>query len=159
MVMKLALLLVALMLIGVASAVGEHAKVNGFNVSFELSQTHDIAADPGNGTNGTLMIRTFDGALTTNLIRYPKPYSVNSTWVRDGLTALFKNGFSAESITIDKEQGIFIISMSKDTGKPVYGAIYYPDLTAGKANTFVSVTSTLPFYTTADLLRTMHVAV
>jgi hypothetical protein len=157
--MKLALILVALMLIGVASAGLEHAKVNGFNVSFDLSQTHDVVVDSGNGVNGTLTVRTFDGALTTSLIRYSKPYSVNSTWVQDDLVALFKLGAPAEQIGIDKNQGVFIISMSKDTGKPVYGALYYPDLKAGKANTFVSVTSTLPFYTTADLLRTMHVAV
>ena len=157
--MKLAMILVALMFVGVASAGLEHAKVNGFNVSFELSQTHDVVVDPGNGVNGTLVVRTFDGALTTSLIRYPKPSSVNSTWVRDGLAALFKIGVPAESTTIDKNQGILIISVSKDTGKPVYGALYYPDLKAGKANTFVSVTSTLPFYTTADLFRSMHVEV
>lgn len=154
--MKIAMILVALMLIGVASA--EHAKVNGFNVSFELSQTHDAVVDHGNGVNGTLMVRAFDGALTTSLIRYSKPYSVNSTWVQDGLAAIFKLGIPVEQIEIDNNQGIFITSMSKDTGKPVYEALYYPDLKAGKANTFVSVTSTLPFYTTADLLRTIHVA-
>ena len=27
---------------------------------------------------------------------------------------------------------IFIVSMSKDTGKPMYGALYYPGLKAGK---------------------------
>jgi len=159
MAMKLALILVALMLIGVASAGVEHAKVNGFNVSFELNQTHDVVVDPGNGVNGTLTVRTFDGALTTSFIRYSKPSSVNSTWVRDGLIALFKIGIPAEQLEIDNNQGVFIISMSKDTGKPVYGALYYPDLKTGKANTFVSITSTLPFYTTADLLRTVHVVV
>ena len=157
--MKLALILVALMLTGVASAGFEHAKVNGFNVSFELNQTHDVVVDPGNSVNGTLTVRTFDGALTTSLIRYSKPYSVNSTWVQDGLNGLFKAGVPAESITIDKNQGVFISSVSKDTGKPVYGVLYYPDLKAGKANTFVSVTSTLPFYTTADLFRSIHVAI
>ena len=156
--MKLALILGAMMLIGAASAGVEHAKVNGFNVSFGLTQTHDVVVDPGNGINGSVTVRTFDGALTTSLIRYSKPYSVNSTWVRDGLAALFKMGIPAEQVEIDNNQGVFIISMSKDTGKPVYGELYYPDLKAGKANTFVSVTSTLPFYTTADMLRTIHVA-
>ena len=157
--MKLEMILVALILTGVASAGLEHAKVNGFNVSFGLNQTHDVVVDPGNGINGTLTVRTFDGALTASLIRYSKPYSVNSTWVQDDLAALFKLGVPAESIAIDRTQGVFINSMSKDTGKPVYGVLYYPDLTAGKANTFVSVSSTLPFYTTADLLRTIHVAI
>ena len=72
------------------------AKFNWFNVSFELNQTHDVVVDPGNGVNGTLTVRTFDGALTTSLIRYSKPYSVNSTWVQDRLTGLFKAGVPTE---------------------------------------------------------------
>jgi hypothetical protein len=68
-----------------------------------------------------------------------------------------RNGAPAEQIEIDGDQGIFIVSMSGDTGEPIYGAMYYPDVEKGKANTFVSITSTLPFYTTADFLRTMQV--
>lgn len=155
--MKLALIFVALVLIGMASA--EHAKVNGFNVSFELNQTHDVVVDKGDGINGSLTVRTFEGALTTNLIRYPKTSSVNSTWIQDGLISMSSSGVPAEPQEIDKNQGILLIPMSKDTGRPIYRTLYYPDLKAGKANTFVLITSTLPFYTTADLLRTIHVAV
>ena len=156
--MKLALILATLMLLGVASA--EHAKVNGFDVSFELNKTHDTAVDTGNGINGSATIRTFDGDLALVLYRYAKPLSVNSTWINDNLIALHSQvGVPAEQVVVDKNPAIFIVSMSKDTGKPIYNALYYPDLKAGKANTFVSITSTLPFYTTADLLRTIHVAV
>jgi hypothetical protein len=157
--MKLALILVALMLIGVGSAEREHAKVNEFNVSFDLNQSHDTVVDTGDGINGSVTIRTFDGNMAYSLFRYPKPLSVNSTWVQDNLIALSRMGVPTEQVEVDKNQGIFIISMSNDTGRPIYGAIYYPDMKAGKANTFVSVTSTLPFYTTADLIRTIHVAV
>jgi len=155
--MKLALILVALMLIGVAAAEREYAIVNGFNVSFDLNQTYDVVIDTGDGINGSVTIRTFEGSFTCNLVRYPKPLSLNSTWLRDNLIALPINGVPAEQIKVDKAQGIFIISMSSDTGEPIFGAIYYPDIRAGNASTFVSVTSTLPFYTTADLLRTLHV--
>ena len=155
--MKLALILTALMLIGVASAERENAEANGFNVSFDLNQTHDTAIDTGNGINGSVSIRTFDGSMTCNLFRYPKPLSLNATWLKDNLIALPRNGVPAEQIEVDKNQGIFIISMSSDTGEPIYGAIYYPNIQAGKANTFVSVTSSLPFYTTANLLRTIKV--
>jgi hypothetical protein len=157
--MRLILIFVALMLIGVTSAEREHAKVNGFNVSFELNQTHDTVIDTGNGANGSVAIRTFDGSMTCILIRYPKPLSLNSTWLQENLIAVPRNGLPVEQIEVDKNQGIFIISMSSDTGEPIYGAIYYPDIQAGKANTFVSVTSSLPFYTTADLLRTIKVDV
>jgi hypothetical protein len=157
--MKLALILAALMLIGVASAERENAEVNGFNVSFDLNQTHDTVIDTGNGINGSVAIRTFGGSFTCNLFRYPKPLSLNATWLKDNLIALPRNGVPAEQIEVDKNQGIFIISMSSDTGEPIYGAIYYPDIQAGKANTFISVTSSLPFYTTADLLRTIKVDV
>jgi hypothetical protein len=151
------MIVVVLTLIGMASA--EHASVNGFNVSFALNQTHDIAIDQGNTINGSITIRTFDGSLTTNLIRYPKPFSVNLTWVDDDLNALSSLGLAAEPLEIDNNHGVLIISTSKDTGKPIYGALYYPDLKAGKANTFVSITSTLPFYTTSDTIRAMHVAI
>ena len=157
--MKLALILAALMLIGFASAEREYAKVNGFNVSFDLNQTHDTVIDTGDGINGSVAIRTFDGDMTFNLVQYPKPFSVNSTWVRDNLIELQRAGVPSEKVEVDKNQGIFIIEMSNDTGRPIYGAVYYPDIKAGKASTFISVTSKLPFYTTADLLRTVHVAV
>ena len=153
------MILVALMLTGVASAEREYAKVNEFNVSFELNKTHDVVIDAGNSINGSLAIRTFEGTLTISLIQYPKPHSVNSTWLRDGLIGLSNMGAPAEAVEIDKSQSIFIISMSRDTGRPVYGALYYPDLNAGKASRFISISSTLPFYTTADLLRTIQVAV
>jgi len=156
--MKLALILAALMLIGVASAERENAEVNGFNVSFELNQTHDTAIDTGDGINCSVAIRTFDGLMTCKLFRYPKPFPLNSTWLQENLIALPRNRVPAEQVEVDKNQGIFMISMSGDTGEPVYRAFYYPGMQGGKANTFVSVTSTLPFYTTADLLRTIHVA-
>jgi hypothetical protein len=155
--MKLALILAALMLIGFASAEREYAKVNGFNVSFDLNQTHDTVIDTGDGINGSVAIRTFDGYMDFSLVQYPKPLPVNSTWVRDNLIALPRAGVSSEKIEVDKNLGVFIIQMSNDTGRPIYGAVYYPDMKAGKANTFISVTSTLPFYRTADLLRTVHV--
>jgi len=157
--MRRILVFVALALIGAASAESEYAKVNDFNVSFDLNQTHDTVIDTDDGINGSVTIRAFDGSVTYNLVRYPKPLSLNSTWLRDNLIALPTNGVPAEQIEIDKQQGIFIISMSNDTGEPIYGAIYYPEIQSGKANTFVSITSTLPIYTTVDLLKTMHVAV
>jgi hypothetical protein len=157
--MRLILVIVALIFIGAASAESEYAKVNGFNVSFDLNQTHDIVIDTGDGINGSVTIRAFDGSITYVLFRYPKPLSLNSTWLSENLMALPTNGVPAEQIEIEKKQGIFIISMSNDTGEPIYGAIYYPDLESGKINTFVSITSTLPIYTTVDLLRTTHVAV
>jgi len=155
--MKLILIIVALVLMGVASA--EHASVNGFNVSFDLNQTHDVVVDQGNSINGSITVRTFEGSLITNLIRYPKTFSVNSTWINEDLTALSDIGLPAEPFDVDNNHGVLIISMSKDTGKPIYGVLYYPDLKAGKAKTFVSITSTLPFYATSDMIRTMHVAV
>jgi hypothetical protein len=155
--MKLTLILAALMLIGIASAERENSEVNEFNISFDLKQTHDTVIDKGDGINGSVVIRTFEGTLTYNFFRYPKPLSLNSTWLRDNLIALPTNGVPAEQIEVDKNQGIFLISMSSDTGEPIYGVIYYPDMQAGKATTFVSVTSTLPLYTTADLLRTINV--
>lgn len=157
--MRRILVFVALALIGAASAEIEYAKVNDFNVSFDLNQTHDTVIDTGDGINGSVTIRAFDGSVTYNLVRYPKPLSLNSTWLRDNLIALPTNGVPAEQIEIDKQQGIFIISMSNDTGEPIYGVIYYPEIQSGKTNTFVSITSTLPIYTTVDLLKTMHVAV
>jgi hypothetical protein len=155
--MKLIPILAALMLIGVTSAEHENIEVNDFIVSFDLNKTHDTVSDTGDGINGSVAIRTFEGSFTCNLIRYPKPLSLNSTWLRDNLIALPTNGIPAEQIEVDRSQGIFIISMSSDTGKPIYGAFFYPDLQAGNASAFVSVTSTLPVYTTADLLRTFHV--
>lgn len=155
--MRLILVIVALMLIGVASA--EHASINGFNVSFDLNKTHDVVTDQGNGINGSITIRTFDGSLTTNFVRYPKPYPVNSTWVQDDLVSLARLGIPAEPLVIDNNQGVMIISISKDTGKPIYGVLSYPGMKAGKTNTFVSIVSSLPFYTTSDLLRTIHIAI
>jgi len=157
--MKIALILAAIMLIGVASAEREYAKVNGFNVSFDINQSHDTVIDTGDGINGSLAIRTFEGSFTYYLVQYPKPLLLNSTWLSDNLIALSTNGIPAEQIDVDTIKGIFIISMSNDTGEPIYGVIYYPYIQAGKTNTFVSVTSTLPFYTTADLLRTIKIAV
>jgi hypothetical protein len=49
--------------------------------------------------------------------------------------------------------------MSKVTGRPIYTVLYYPDMKDGKAKAFVSISSTLPFYVTADLLRTIHITV
>jgi len=157
--MKLALILAALMIIGVAMAERETAEVNGFKVSFDLNETHDTAIDPGDGINGSVAIRTFDGSLTCHLFRYPEPFSLNSTWIRDNLAALARNGIPAEQIDVDNIHGIFIISMSKDTGEPIYSAGYYPDIQEGTANAFVSITSTLPFYATADMIRTIEVTV
>lgn len=155
--MRLKLILIILVLIGTASAEIEYVKVNGFNVSFDLNQTHDTTVDIEDSINGSMKIRAFDGSMTCNLFRYPKTLSVNSTWVQESLIALSNAGIPAEKIEVDNNQGIFIISMSNDTGEPIYGVIYYPDIQTGKANIFVSLTSTLPFYTTADLLRTIHV--
>jgi hypothetical protein len=158
--MKLVLISVALLvLIGVASAEQTKTKINAFNVSFELNKTHDIVVDPGDNTNGSITIRTFDGALTATLIRYPQSHSVNSTWVQDGLVSLLNMGIPAEPQVIDNKSGVLIISTSKDTGRPIYGVLYYPDMKGGKATAFVSISSTLPFYATADLLRTIHIAV
>jgi|WetSurMetagenome_2_1015567.scaffolds.fasta_scaffold21519_1 hypothetical protein len=157
--MRLILLFIGLILIGTASSEVEYAKVNEFNVSFNLNQTHDTVIDAGDGINGSVTIRTFEGSVTYDLFRYPEQISLNSTWLRENLIALPSNGVPAEQIEIDKKQGVFIISISNDTGEPIYGAFYYPDMQSEKANTFVSITSTLPIYTTVDLLRTMHVAV
>ncbi|MDD1753466.1 MAG: hypothetical protein LUQ38_10320 [Methanotrichaceae archaeon] len=49
--MKLALIALAVLLIGVASAERENIKVNSFDVSFELNKTHDYKVDTNNGTN------------------------------------------------------------------------------------------------------------
>ncbi len=155
--MRPILIFVALMLIGVASADRENAQVNDFTISFDLNKTHDTVIDTGNGINGSVEIRTFEGSITCNLFRYPKPLPLNSTWLKDNLAMFSRNGAPAEQIEIDGDQGIFIVSMSGDTGEPIYGAMYYPDVEKGKANTFVSITSTLPFYTTADFLRTVQV--
>ena len=155
--MKPAIILAVMMLIGVASAEREYVQVNDFNVSFDLNQTHDSVVNNGDGVNGSLAIRTFEGSMTCNLFRYPQPLYVNSTWLQENLAIIPRNGAPAEQIEVDKKQGVLVILMSNDTGKPIKGAFYYPDMQEGKANTFVSVTSTLPFYTTADLLRTLHV--
>lgn len=157
--MKQILIFVALMLIGVTSAEREYAQVNDFNVSLDLNQTHDTVIDAGDGINGSVAIRTFDGSITCNLFRYPEPLKLNSTWLRENLAALPANGVPAEEIEVDQNRGILIVSMSSDTGEPIYGTVYYPDIKEGKANAFVSITSTLPFYTTADILRTLQVAV
>ena len=157
--MKLALILTVMMLIGITSAEREYVQVNDFNVSFDLNQTHDTVIDTGDGINGSVAIRTFDGSMTCNLFRYPKPLTVNSTWLQENLAAIPRNGAPAEQIAIDNSQGVLVILMSNDTGKPIKGAFYYPDMQGAKANAFISVTSTLPFYTTADLLRTLQVAV
>ena len=157
--MKLALILTAMMLIGVTSAERENVQVNDFNVSFDLNQTHDTVIDTGDGINGSVAIRTFDGSMTCNLFRYPKPLTVNSTWLRQNLAVLPRSGVPAEQIEMDNSQGVLVILMSNDTGKPIKGAFYYPEMQAGKANAFVSITSTLPFYTTADMLRTIQVTI
>jgi hypothetical protein len=157
--MKIAMILVALMLIGVASAEREYAQVNDFNVSFNLNQTHDAVIDIGDGINGSVSIRTFDGSITCNLFRYPEPLKLNSTWLRENLAALPKKGVPGEEIEVDKEKALLIISMSGDTGEPIYGAMYYPEIREEKASAFISITSTLPFYTTADLFRTIEVII
>jgi|GEM_PF-1484801 hypothetical protein len=157
--MKIALILAALMLIAVASAEREYVQVNDFNISFNLNQTHDAVVDTGDDINGSVSIRTFEGSMTCNLFRYPKPLTVNSTWLQQNLAVLPRSGVPAEQIEVDNSQGVLVILMSNDTGKPIKGAFFYPDMQKGEANAFVSITSTLPFYTTADLLRTIQVTV
>ena len=123
--MKLALILAMLMLAGVASAEREYVQVNDFNVSFDLNQTHDTVIDAGNGINGSVAIRTFDGSMICNLFRYPEPLSVNSTWLQENLAVIPRNGAPAEQIEVDSSQGVLLILMSNDTGKPIKGAFYY----------------------------------
>jgi hypothetical protein len=94
-----------------------------------------------------------------NLFRYPEPLTVNSTWLQQNLAVLPRNGVPAEQIKVDNSQGVLVILMSNDTGKPIKEAFYYPSMQDGKASALVSITSTLPFYTTADLLRTIQVTV
>jgi len=154
--MKPILMLIALMLIGMASAERENVQVNDFNISFDLNKTHDTAIDKGDGINGSVVIRTFEGSITCELFRYPKPLQLNSTWIEENLAGWPRNGHPAEQIVVDGSQGIFVVGMSND-GKPAYRAMFYPDVKEREVTAFVSIISTLPFYTTADFLRTIKV--
>lgn len=133
----------------------EYVKVNGFNVSFQLNQTHDFKVDQGNGINGSVTIRTFDGSMTVDIYRYPTPRSMNSTWVNEGIAREQELKLPSETIEVDKSQGYYLIY--NNNGYPMFIVFYIPDLINGKTNTGVTIVSNLPLYETADLLRTIHV--
>ena len=133
----------------------EYAKVNGFNVSFQLNETHDFKVNQSDGINGSVAIRTFNGSMIVNIFRYPTPRSINSTWVNDYIASFSVNN-TVQAIEVDKGQGICVIG--NDKGSPWFVVLYDPDLTNGKVNVVAVIISNLPLYETADLLRTIHVA-
>jgi hypothetical protein len=80
-------------------------------------------------------------------------------WVDDQINLFSDVNILVEPIVIDEINSCITISKSSQTGKLTYSSTYYLDLEGGKANLWVGIDSNLPFYTTADLLRTTHVEV
>jgi hypothetical protein len=150
-VMRLTLILVLaqLMLIGIALAEREYMEVNNINISVELNQTHDAKIWNGienskDGINATARVRTLDGAVLIYVTRYPAPIKAQSP--TSGIT---------EYIEVDGRRALFSVEQG-----PQYYASYYPncvDYYCHNVTVAVLIMSELPFYATADLLRTINI--
>lgn len=158
--MKLVLFLLAVTLIGITSAEREYVKVNQFNVSFDLNQTHDVIVDQGDGINGSAKIRTFDGSFTIYPAKYQKAIPINYTWTIEDWAELSSLNILGEIAEIDGHKGIIYINSVNM--KPQYAAFYHPDIQEehpSETNFAVSITSDLSFYATSDLIRSIHVLI
>lgn len=144
-VMKLILIFITLILVEISSAEREYVKVNEFNVSFELNQTHDFKVNSDNGINGSIKINTSDGFLILTLSR--DSTSAPKTWAQDFIRFLGTSW--TELIEIDGGKGVLF------SYPPKYLVLYYPDPKVG-----ITIGSYgLPLNTTADFLRSIHVAI
>jgi hypothetical protein len=162
--MKLAIILFALLLVGCASAEREYIAVDGFNVSFEISEPHQVNATtierPGpNEWNDTVLIETFGGKVEIDLDKYNSPEitSMGEFMIDMPISHYIDNGGRAryDEVQIDGQDGRIGI-WSDDA---IYRGFYFPGYHDGMAPARAYIESSLSFYDTADFLRSLHIEV
>ena len=160
--MKLALILVALILVEMASAEIDHVEVNYFDIRFSpLRDINNVSIDPEDGLNGSVTIPTQDGSVKIDVTHFPEPTKIDPQWM--GFIAAIEKMWGGKSrwvefIEIDGTKGVLILPVSsKVESEGSYETYYYLESNPGEAKAFVRITSYLPFFMTADLLRSIHV--
>jgi hypothetical protein len=148
--MKVILIVIAVMLIGAASAERENVKVNNFDVSFELNKTHDYKIDTNDGINGSILIRTLDNPIEISLVKYQKDLDAAKQLNNSRASDIMVDGLTGKNFLIVTEQG-----------NSFYGVEYYPDLKDGKARTYalIAIGTGLDIFTAVDFLKSLHIGV